>query len=60
MAHSSDESNTHVHEAIAIGEHVEAIRVSTQDFTRILDLLENPPTLNDKLKAAIAALPDSL
>jgi len=39
-------------------ERAEEMRVSDRDFARILDLLENPPSLNDRMKAAIAALPD--
>jgi uncharacterized protein (DUF1778 family) len=35
-------------------------RVSLHDFTRILELLENPPAPNARLRAAIAALPDTL
>lgn len=36
------------------------LRVSARDFALILELLEDPPPLNAKLKAAIAALPDTL
>ena len=60
MAHANDERDNHAHEASPNAEQVEAIRVSTQDFTRILDLLEHPPRANDKLKAAIEALPETL
>jgi uncharacterized protein (DUF1778 family) len=53
-------TQTALREADAIIEQEETIRVSTRDFTRILDLLEHPPAPNAKLKAAIAALPDTL
>lgn len=46
-------------EANDVIEHAEVTHVSDRDFGRILDLLENPPDLNDKMKAAIAALPDA-
>ena len=38
----------------------EVVRVSERDFSRVLELLENPPVPNAKLRAAIAALPDTL
>ncbi|MGC4106737.1 MAG: DUF1778 domain-containing protein [Thermomicrobiales bacterium] len=47
-------------EADAIIEQAESLAVSERDFTRILDLLEQPPTPNAKLKSAINALPDTL
>lgn len=47
-------------EAETVIRDAEAIHVSARDFTRILELLENPPAPNARLKAAIAALPDSL
>lgn len=47
-------------EAEAVIERAETIQVSSRDFGRILDLLEHPPAPNDKLKAAIAALPGTL
>jgi uncharacterized protein (DUF1778 family) len=47
-------------EAEAVIEEADAVKVSQRDFTRILDLLDNPPKPNAKLKAAIAALPDTL
>jgi len=34
--------------------------VSKRDHLRILELLEDPPKPNAKLRAAIAGLPDSL
>ena len=47
-------------EADAVIAEAEAVKVSEQDYLRILDLLENPPKPNAKLRAAIAALPDTL
>jgi uncharacterized protein (DUF1778 family) len=46
--------------ADAVIQEAQAIRVSGRDYRRILELLENPPKPNAKLKAAIAALPDTL
>lgn len=47
-------------EADAVIEAAEAIKVSERDYMRILDLLENPPKPNAKLRAAVAALPKTL
>jgi uncharacterized protein (DUF1778 family) len=47
-------------EADAVIEEAEAIKVSERDYMRILELLENPPKSNAKLRAAVAALPDTL
>jgi len=47
-------------EADEVIEQAESIRVSTRDFTHILELIENPPAPNAKLKAAISSLPDTL
>lgn len=47
-------------EAETVIAEAEAVRVSARDFTRILELLENPPAPNARLRAAIAALPDNL
>jgi uncharacterized protein (DUF1778 family) len=47
-------------EADAVIEREERIIVSERDFIRILELLENPPQANERLKAAIAALPKDL
>lgn len=44
-------------EAEAVIESAEKIEVSERDFLRILELLDNPPAPNEKLRAAIAALP---
>jgi uncharacterized protein (DUF1778 family) len=46
-----------VSEARAVIKDAERIVVSEQDFLRIMELLENPPPLNDKMRAALAALP---
>jgi len=53
-------TGTALREADAVIERAESVRVSTRDFTRILELLEDPPSPNAKLKAAIDSLPDSL
>ena len=45
-------------EAVIVAAEVEP--VSKRDFARILELLDNPPKPNAKLRAAIAALPDTL
>lgn len=47
-------------EAETVITEAEVVHVSGRDFTRILELLENPPAPNARLKAAIAALPDNL
>ncbi len=47
-------------EAEAVIEAAELVRLSARDHARVLDLLENPPKPNAKLRAAIAALPDTL
>lgn len=49
-----------VPEAQAVIDAAEVTRVADRDFTRILDLLEHPPKPNARLRAAIAALPDTL
>ena len=53
-------TGTMLREADAIIERAETTQVSAHDFTRILELLENPPVPNAKLKAAIDALPKTL
>jgi uncharacterized protein (DUF1778 family) len=53
-------TGTVLREADAVIERAETTQVSDRDFTRILELLEQPPTPNAKLKAAIDALPDTL
>ena len=47
-------------EAEAVIEAAEKAIVSERDYRRTLALLENPPKPNAKLRAAIAALPDTL
>ena len=49
-----------VAEAQAVIEAAEVVKVSDRDFMRILDLLEHPPRPNAKLRAAIAALPNTI
>lgn len=49
-----------VQEARAVIEAAEVAAVSERDFSRILQLLENPPRPNARLRKAIAALPDTL
>ncbi|WP_245441318.1 DUF1778 domain-containing protein [Neorhizobium sp. T7_12] len=46
-------------EADAVIEQAESIKVSERDFLRILELLENPPAPNEKLRAAARSLPKS-
>ena len=53
-------TQTALREAEAVIQEAELIQVSERDFSRILELLENPPAPNAKLKAAITALPDCL
>ena len=47
-------------EADAVIEEAERVDLSSRDYSRVMDLLENPPTPNDKLRAAVAALPRSV
>ena len=44
-------------EAKAVIEESERIILSERDSLMVLDMLENPPSPNDRLKAAIAAMP---
>ncbi len=44
-------------EANSIIEKAERVRLSERDSLLVLDLLENPPRLSKKLKAAIPCLP---
>jgi uncharacterized protein (DUF1778 family) len=53
-------TQTALREAEAVIEAAEVVRLSERDFTRVLALLENPPKPNAKLRAAIAALPDTI
>ena len=47
-------------EAEAVIAAAEVLAVSGRDYMQILELLENPPRPSAKLRAAIAALPDTL
>lgn len=47
-------------EADAVIEQAESTEVSPRDFTRILDLLDDPPAPNARLRKAISSLPDTL
>jgi len=53
-------TQTALREAEAVIEAAEVVRLSARDHARVLELLENPPKPNTKLRAAIAALPDTL
>ncbi|HXN19614.1 MAG TPA: DUF1778 domain-containing protein [Candidatus Binatus sp.] len=44
-------------EAKTVIEEAERIRLSERDSLLVLDLLENPPAPNAKLRAAVAAMP---
>lgn len=46
--------------ADAVIEEAEVVKVSERDFSRVLELLEDPPAPNAKLHAVIAALPETL
>ena len=47
-------------EADAVIEAAEHVKLSERDSLRVLELLENPPAPNEKLRAAARALPKSL
>ncbi|MDC7684481.1 DUF1778 domain-containing protein [Asticcacaulis sp. BYS171W] len=51
---------TALKEADSVIAAAEAVILSQRDFARVLELLENPPVPNAKLRAAIAALPSTL
>ena len=53
-------TQTALREAEAVIEAADVIKLPTRDYTRVLELLENPPKPNAKLRAAMAALPDTL
>jgi len=53
-------TQTALREADAVIQAAEVLKLSTRDYSRVLDLLENPPKPNAKLRAAIAALPDTV
>jgi uncharacterized protein (DUF1778 family) len=44
-------------EADEVIRRAETIEVSERDFARIMELMDNPPAPNAKLRAVIAALP---
>ena len=51
-------TQTALREAESVIAAAEVLKTSQRDFTRILELLENPPKPNAKLRGAIAALPN--
>ena len=53
-------TQTALREADAVIEAAEVTALSQRDFGRVLQLLENPPKPNAKLRQAIAALPEAL
>ncbi|NJM29891.1 MAG: DUF1778 domain-containing protein [Rhizobiales bacterium] len=53
-------TETALRAADAVIAEAESIRLNERDFKRVLELLENPPKPNAKLRAAIAALPDTI
>ncbi len=50
-------TRTALHEAEAVIEEAEHIKLSERDSLLVLDLLENPPPANARLRVAIAAMP---
>ena len=50
-------TRTALREAEAVIAEAEQVRLSERDSLLVLDLLENPPAPNARLRAAIAALP---
>jgi len=50
-------TRTALREAEAVIEAAEHVKLSERDSLLVLDLLENPPPANARLRAAIAALP---
>ncbi len=53
-------TQTALREAEAVIEAASVIKLSERDYLRVLDLLENPPAPNAKLRAAIAAMPKTI
>ena len=51
---------TSVQAAQAAIEHAERLELSERDSLRVLELLEQPPAPNARLRAAASALPDGL
>jgi uncharacterized protein (DUF1778 family) len=53
-------TQTALREAEAVIAAAEVVRLTARDHARVFELLENPPRPNARLRAAIAALPDTL
>lgn len=53
-------TQTALREAEAVIEAAGVLHLAARDHARVLELLENPPKPNAKLRAAITALPDTL
>ncbi|MGH7022252.1 MAG: DUF1778 domain-containing protein [Caulobacteraceae bacterium] len=53
-------TQTALREAEAVIAAAEVVQLPRRDFARVLELLEDPPRPNAKLRAAITALPDAL
>lgn len=53
-------TQTALREAEAVIAEAEIVKASERDFARILQLLDNPPKPNARLRAAAAALPKDL
>ena len=53
-------TQTALREAEAVIQEEDIVRVTERDRARVLELLETPPKPNARLRAAIAALPDTL
>ena len=53
-------TRTALREADAVIEAAEHVKLSERDSLRVLELLENPPAPNEKLRAAARVLPKSL
>ena len=51
--------HTALREARAVIEEHECVKLTQRDSQRVLDLLENPPKPNAKLRKAARALPES-
>ncbi|MEP7222413.1 MAG: DUF1778 domain-containing protein [Novosphingobium sp.] len=47
-------------EADAVIEEAERVDLSRRDHARVMELLENPPVPNERLRAAAASLPRSV
>ena len=53
-------TQTALREADAVIDEDERVSLSTRDYSRVMEMLDAPPAPNARLKAAIAALPDTL